>query len=189
MAKAGRKRKHGRREPNGQLSRRAAEVMLRENETERQIMDTVISARCRRFGVTDAVARNPLAGTAVGRMCLARELTMDQYDAAQRYLDARKAYHGAIMAKSDVGDNGGGKAAGDKVSEAYAEWCRRAKERWTAVNQVLDELTIAHRSPAPRAALDAIVVRDVDVHELTGDLRVALNAIDRHFSGEKRRAA
>lgn len=151
-------------------------------------MATVIKTRCRRYGLTEAQARQPLAGSAIGRLCLAGEITRAQHDAALRYLEARKDYHSAIMAKSDAG-SGGAAATGDVVTDTYAAWCRRARERWAAINEMLDDLVVAIRSPAPRAALDTIAVRDVDLPELVGDLRAALNALDRYFAGDRRRAA
>jgi len=187
MARRGRKRKPGPREPNGRVSRKKAEVIVRTEETERQTMATVIKARCKRFGLSEDRARLPMAGSAIGRMCLGGELTVDQHDAALRYLEARKDGLNAIMAKADGGGEGG--SSGDVVTSGYAEWCKRANERWSTINRALDEMQESLRSPTPRAALEAIVVRDVDVPELVGDLRIALNVIDRCVVSDHRRVA
>lgn len=87
MARAGRKRKSGKRQPNGQLAR---SIASQRDDT----METVIEARMRQYGMTRAQARSQLAGYEVGRMALRGDLGQD----CQPYLDAVYAY---VMATAD----------------------------------------------------------------------------------------
>jgi hypothetical protein len=187
MARAGRKRKQGKRTPSGRLSRAKAEVRMRMAETERQAMATVLEARQRLFGVTERKAKDPMAGTAVGRLCLSGQLSADQYDVAVRYMDARASYQSSMLTRKGGGE--GGSIHDVEDSESYERWCEHARKVWDEINAVLNDLMVSLRSPAPRSALDVIVVRDVDYPEGTADLRLALNALERFFSGQRRRAA
>lgn len=87
MAKAGRKRKRGRRQPNGQLAR--STPAIREN-----VLQTVVEARMRIYGLTAAQARSELAGYEIGRMALRGDFGQDY----QPYIDAVYDY---VMATSD----------------------------------------------------------------------------------------
>ena len=96
----GRKRKPGKREPNGKLSRVPADVAARRKDgLDREEQDTIavaIEARQRVFGLPPAISRDQMAGSAVGRYCLQCVITRTQYDAAMLYLADCEAYSHAI---------------------------------------------------------------------------------------------
>lgn len=169
----------GAREPNGRLSRRVVHAKEREEMTQREAQSVAIAARMRVFGLTEAQARGQDGGTVIGRMHHAKELTSDQVEAGFVYLEARNAYHRAIGVASDTGVAPLPEAKG---SGTYEEFCEAAIKRWTAVTDVLTCVMVEVRSPAPAAALDNFVVRDMYVEHLVGDLRIALNALHRHFT-------
>lgn len=183
---ARRKRLPGTREPNGRLSRRTIHTKARAAETERAAMQTGIDARMRLFGLSEADARQPDAGSVIGRMKLRGDISDDQHRAALAYLAARNAYHSAIGTKSDTGGHPPPETAS---AGSYDDFCAASISRWDRMRAVVTNLCQDIRSPAPASALDNFVVRDVHVHELAGDLRLALNAIHRLLSGERRKAA
>jgi len=171
------------REPNGRISRRRIHIMDRQEMTQREAQSVAIEARMRLFGLTAEQAKQQEGGTVIGRMRQARELSADQAEAASTYLSARNAYHRAIGAVSDTGRIPLPEAEG---CGTYEEFCQMARTRWDAITEVLQSVMIEIRSPAPVSALDHFAVRDVYVAELVGDLRVALNALHRHFSATTR---
>jgi hypothetical protein len=187
MSKLRRKRRDGRRrEPNGRLSRRKADreanARMADNETSVEAMATVLAARWRVHGITAEHAKDPLAGSAVGRLCLSDQISRDQYDAAIRYLDVLGSYEKALLLRTGKPSESKGSPHGLGDSPEYIDWCQAQIERWDEVTTLLTELMYSLRSPGPRAALDVVVVRDVDMPELAADLRLALNALARHFS-------
>ena len=79
----GRKRKAGRRLPCGKRPR---------EETQREVMSTVLEARQRHYGVAAGQAKDERLGTALGRLAFANRISPDQYAAGQLY--------GEIMARN-----------------------------------------------------------------------------------------
>jgi hypothetical protein len=187
MSKPRRKRRDGRRrEPNGRLSRRKADreanASMANEETSIEAMATVLAARWRVHGIALENAKSPMAGSAVGRLCLSGQISVDQHDAARRYLEIRAGYEKALLLHTGKPGESRGSPHGLGDSPEYIDWCQAQIERWDEVTTLLTELMYSLRSPGPRAALDVVVVRDVDMPELAADLRLALNALARHFS-------
>lgn len=194
-----RKRKQGPREPNGRLSRnREHRDQRRRHEDEMttaEAKSVVIEARVR-HGIPReladlADAGRPNAGTVHGRMRLAgmngdREqgINADQFDAAKWYIGRYLAYLRAIDApgreRVPEDDEATGQGEGVTIAEATAEWRK--------VLRVLQDVSTETRSPVI-AAMDTILVRQVFVHTMAGDLRLGLNAIHRTFLAGQRRAA
>ncbi len=83
----GRKRKAGRRLACGKRPR---------EETQREVMSTVLEARRRHFGVTTTQAKDERLGTALGRLAFAGRISADQYAAGQIYCEIM-ARHRAII--------------------------------------------------------------------------------------------
>lgn len=172
MARAGRKRKHGRRQPNGQLSR--------DRSAARDDVFAVarMQPHRRRFGEN---FRDQKAESELGRLCLDGIISEPQYRAGQAYLALVIAMRRAIMApKPDAGSmdlNGGARATainmddfGDNAARSrYADaFCAMADAGRNAIFAVND-----------------VVVYDKLRREMRGtivDLRYGLNALDRHFS-------
>lgn len=86
MAKAGRRRKSGRRQPNGQLARPAAKAR------ERDARRTAIEARTRVHGVDRAVAHDQKAGYVLGRLALAGHITDALHDAGIVWIEIVHAF-------------------------------------------------------------------------------------------------
>lgn len=192
MSRRAKKRRQGKREPNGRLSRRKVEVVNRQEMTEQEARSVAIAARMRRTGLGEELvaineAGRPNAGTVHGVLALTGAITLDQYEAGEWYLAKRDAYLKAILAKGTaieppspsykVDDTGG-----------YLAWCKATRETWAAVLDIVQEASTASRSPIA-SALDVILCRQQEVHHLLGDLRIGLNAIHRAFLAGRRKAA
>jgi len=173
---AGRKRKNGPREPNGRLNR--AWLV---NQDERSAMEPAVTARRRLYGLDETQAKQPEAGYTIGRLVLNRVLRKDQGEAAKRYLEVRNAYQRAIGAVPDFTQPREGFNPSDDPETAWERFCTAARRSQAAMSECLLALMQSERSPAPVAALDAFLVKDVHVAELLGALRLALNALGRHF--------
>ena len=180
MARAGRKRKIGVKRVNGRISQRKTDVVQRREETEAQATETARQARMRVFGVDFEDTMNPDTATVPGRLKRAKVINAGQLKAAYRYEACVAAYRAAIAAPT--GDVlGGGHPPAYLASEE--ERYQRAKARYDgAVAAVLAENAIhKNRGCNMPAALEVIVLRDVDAPHLHGDLRLALNALAHYF--------
>ena len=86
----GRKRKSGKRHPSGKL------VQPRLEETQREVMSTVLEARERHCGVSQRQAQDERRGTALGRLAVLGAITPSQYAAGELYGEVM-ARHRAVM--------------------------------------------------------------------------------------------
>lgn len=193
----GRHRKSGKREPNGKLSRRGTEQAKR-NEAhldglEREERDTLavgLAARQRVWGVPAPVSRDQMAGTAVGRYCLTGLITRQQYDAAQAYLDERDQYLQCIAAPRQPGAVDLNATKGQSVGlENVSRYHHIKAARETTDNAIRDKQTEIGMVGNLFGALDAVLINDVALDHLLGDLRTALNALVRRYGLDGRAAA
>jgi hypothetical protein len=175
--RGGRPRKQGvAREPNGRVSRSP--------DASRSFREAIL-ARTRLFGVTENQAADAMAGTVIGRMVLQKALSRDQFYAAQKYIEVRHAYLRAIGAKPDFRE-----PLPDTEGDGdYESFCRRARSIFASMQEVITELCIEQRSPAPASALDIFITRDTYLPHLEGDLRLALNRLARYFFEGRQKAA
>jgi len=180
MAKAGRKRKQGVKRVNGRISQRKEDVIVRKEETAAQVTATAREARMRVFGIAGEDTMNPDTATVPGRLKRAKVINAGQLKAAYRYEACVMAYRSAIAAPM------GGKGAGGHAPTFLAteqERYDRAKKRYNGASKaILDENAIhKNRGCNMPAALDVIVMSDIDAPHLYGDLRLALNALAHYF--------
>lgn len=180
------KRIEGKREPNGRLSRRVADertrFMLTIDKDQRETLGVGLEARERVNGTPIQQARDQMAGSFVGRLCMSSQLSSEQYDAAMTYLEdwenVGKAVHaprqpGAV----DLNATKGG--SGDYENVALT---RSRVERWrSAQNAVQGRQNELRGTGNLFAALDCCLLRDGEFHHLVGSLREALNALARHY--------
>ncbi|GGE36254.1 hypothetical protein GCM10007276_12170 [Agaricicola taiwanensis] len=148
-----------------------------------------MTARMRHHGVDWDKARDPLLGTFVGRLAqlgvIGGGISMEQYRAAQLYLETLDAWHRATGAPQNFNQpRPEGEGNGD-----WEAFVRSAKQQYAAMREALADLQVTGRTPAPIAALDVLVVRNVEHWPLVGDLRIALNALKRHFIDGQKKAA
>lgn len=195
MGRRGPRKQKGKREPNGRLSRDPAIAAARHLEAldleERAAIAVGLEARQRVFGIVPRLSRDQMAGSAVGRLCLCGELSRVQYDAAQAWLECREAYLRAVSPA--IGKQPGAinpnATHGQSNYENVAQ-SRLAVARYTAAcSAVQEKQNELHLHSHLTGALDVILVRDVQIENLVGDLRTALNALAKHFKLEGRKAA
>lgn len=179
------RRKRGRREPNGRLSRRKDDVSERVSEVEREAKSVVIDARVKMWGMSREEAGKSTAGYFLGRLAAGKEVSPAQLTAAQYLIADRDAYQRAILSPGALAERHVG--TGDETS--YEKFCKRAKERWEAANEVIDECCREQKTDLPKQAIDMIVYRDISVSSHVGALRIVLNALSRHYLIGRRVAA
>lgn len=169
----GRKRKQTERYANGQPKK----------ETPQKIMETAVSARMRVFGLSEKDARQQFAGTFVGRARQANQLSPDQFEAAYTYAQIVLNYRTAIQSPGKITR---GRSAGLDDGE-YDERCKAAVKRYDQLVATLREVDRAEKTNC-LGVLEPAILRDVDMHHMMGDLRLALNAIHRWNTKQKQAA-
>ncbi|SSZ39906.1 Uncharacterised protein [Bartonella grahamii] len=133
--------------------------------------------RAKRFGLTIEEAKNPLAGTYVGRLCLQGMLTQDQYDAAQKYLEVKndylcaKVYQALFMMKYHH----------LLMNKAREKWVEFATEQFSNMQEAIKETQHLYRQYNLYTSIQYIVIEDQMLPHLVNSLRVALNALHKYF--------
>ncbi|UTO28722.1 hypothetical protein [Bartonella harrusi] len=170
-AKRGRPRIKGCvREPNGRISRA---------KTPREPVDQLaIEMRAKRFGLSIEDAKNPLSGTYIGRLYLQGQLTQDQYEAAQKYLQIRNNYLCAKVLPSAVYDNFTPSSNG----EAQKRWIERATDCYEKMKEIIKEAQYLYRQHNFYAALQYLVIEDQMLPHLVNSLCIVLDALHKHFA-------
>lgn len=190
----GRHRKSGKREPNGRLSRQQEERQAREqakvDAADWDTMGVALMARRKVHNVELSKLRDQKAGSAVGRFNLLGHVTEAQYAAAEAYLEERHEYMLAISAPRQPGaidlNATRGLSVGvenvDRVQAIIA--ARKITEA-----AIRDKQTEIGNRGNLFGALDAVLVRGIELNHLLGDLRTALNALVRRYRVTRDRAA
>lgn len=190
MGKAGRKRKAGKREPSGKLSRRVGDKQARRTIDEQAAMQVGKEARQRVLGVSAADSGTELAGTICGRLLLQGSISREHMDAAlafqQTYAQFQRAMDSPRQPKAvQIGAATGGEA--HDMSPAQA---KVAIANWKNAKDVLHNVDIEARGTClAYAACDYIVLQDRFLPHMFGDLRLGLNALARHYGLVAKRAA
>lgn len=185
MGKRGPKKAAGKREINGRLSRdpedrKAREIAAIDAEAW-DAMHVAVMARVRVHGVPLERAKGQNAGSFVGRLRDEQQLSDAQLDAAQTYLVERAAYRRAISAPPDIDAVDLNRVKG-RASAENGERSQRDRARYEAtLKAVQDAQNALHGTATLFAALDFCLVRDMPLRHLVGDLRLALNALAKHY--------
>ncbi|EJF77538.1 hypothetical protein MCQ_01497 [Candidatus Bartonella washoeensis Sb944nv] len=137
-----------------------------------------IAIRAKRFGLTLQEAKNPLSGTYIGRLCLQGQLTQEQYDAAQQYLQIRNNYLCAKGLPSAVYDE----MPSSTDDKARDKWVEFATEQFLNMQEAIKEAQCLYRQYNFYAALQYLIIEDQMLPHLVSSLRIALNALQKHFS-------
>ena len=187
MGKRGTKPKLGKREPNGQLSRRVAEVANRRYdalEREEVAMISVgIEARERMWKVPAKVSRDQLAGTYIGRLKLQGDLNAMQYDALMMYAEQGHAYRIALRSPREPGAVDLNATKGGSGDYENVRATQKAVAEFEAAQR---SLINANAEPSNRGcnligAIAATVLRDAVLDHLLNDTRIAANVLARHY--------
>lgn len=175
MAKAGRKRKSGKREKNGQLSRRKTDRQVRRSIEQADVMHVVRSARERVLGVAREASGTELGGTAVGRMYLRGMIGRRHLDVAKIIADRREAYSKAVgLGKSEPQAVDINAVHGRSLSEMSREIAEVHIEKW---DQVVKSLDAVGRRGHLYAVVWSIVISDRDNVRDVDLLKIGLDAV------------
>ena len=186
MGRRGPKKQEGKREGNGRLSRKPAEVIDRlkgklERE-ERETLRTGVEARHRLFGIAPELVRDQKAGSFVGRLCMHKEISRAQYEAAMQYLTDWQDVAGVIGMPHSPSAVDLNRIHGSGNAVENVERSVRLRKRWMGARQAVQEWQNELRGAGMLfAALDYLVLRDEEHYHMLGSLREALNALARHY--------
>lgn len=148
------------------------------DESERNAMSVALEARMRIFGVDAEAAKQPNITDVLERMVINKALDRRQADALIAFRTAHNAYQRAIGAKPDTGTEPRPEIAG---SGTWEDFVASSVARWERMKDAIERLRRQQASYGhqckPWAALTCFVVWNQHDHKLTGDLRVAANAL------------
>jgi len=196
MGKRGPARQAGKREASGRLSRQREEVAVRALKRMRDVdqieRDTLAAGMASRIheGVRPELARDQFAGSFVGRLYLGGELTRIQLEAAEIYFRECQDNSIACASPSPPRAVDLNRAHGSPVDAEDVGRTQAARQKYDAARRAVMEKQIEVRGFANLfGALSVCVLEDHPATNLIGDLRIALNALAKHYKVDKRFAA
>ncbi|WP_407966002.1 hypothetical protein [Bartonella sp. C271] len=157
------------REPNGRISRAKKPFVAADQ--------LAIEMRAKHFGLTKQEAKNPLSSTYIGRLYLKDELTQEQYDAAQKYLQIKNNYLCAKGLPNAVYDE----MPSSSDEKERDKWVQLVTEQFSNVQEVIRETQGFYRQLNLYAALQYLVMEDKELPYLVFSLRIILNALQKYF--------
>lgn len=186
MGRRGKKPQPGKRERNGRLSRDPVEVSQRNmdglDREQRDTLSVALSARERVFGVKPSHSRDQKAGSAVGRYCLQGLVTQAQYDAAIQFVESYNRNLRAIDAPPQPGAVDLNATRGRPVfvenPAQLAKWRAEHKAAMDAIQEKQNEIRLMGNL---YGAIYTVLIRDVMLEHMLGDLRTGLNALVKHY--------
>lgn len=181
-----RKKKPGTREPNGRLSRKPADRKVRDAAevaaNEWDTMGVGLMARWRVHHVDPRSLKDQMAGSAVGRFCLKGQISRQQYDAAMSYLEEREDYMRCIQTPRQPGAVDLNATKGQSVrGENVARYQQIVAARKVSQDAIQAKQFEVGNMGNLFGAIDAVLIRDVELDHLVGDLRSALNALVKRY--------
>jgi len=141
---------------------------------------TVLAARRRVLGLPEDLAGHEKAVSVLGRLWLVGKISEPLREAGERFLEIHGEAMRALTAPMGLAVSGAVGSPGDRVSEDYVVWARRAVARYETLKVVLEAAGVHHivhavvieDQPASAASLPALVTGlEVLLQELLGDGR------------------
>ncbi|MGX5708251.1 hypothetical protein [Brucella lupini] len=179
--KRGRPKKEGAlRTPSGQISR-AKEPPAKVAQL----------ARMRIFGMTASEALSDLASDNLGRLHMAYKrdksegISTSQYDAAERYREVLNDRRKAECSPAAHYDQTG--TVGTSDPDDYEKWVVRAKQAYSDARRAIEEAQLEARNSNIFAAVQFMLENDQYLPHMIGDIRLACNALHRHFFTQTRK--
>lgn len=174
---AGRKRKPG-------VARTKSGQQSRAQEAYQEHVGPIMT-RMRLYGLNEKDARDQKAESVIGRLAMMGQqlggISNAQYDALTEYRSQVDAYRRAIEAKDGLGTGGNRTMTPDE--EQHAKWCRVVIGKWEASRNAImrEQCEPTNRGHNLMGALDAVVIRNTAHAHLYDAIRVAANALVRHY--------
>lgn len=140
------------------------------------------------YGIQPGQLRDTDAGSFVGRLRLAKQITMQQCEAANRFAEVHHAMTLAVGGPKPSGALNPNASHGMPGAENVARSVK-ALEDWRLMLKAIQARQDKLRGQgALYAALDICVTRDADCPHLLDWLRIALDTLAAHFKiGDKRK--
>jgi hypothetical protein len=166
----GRKRKPGRREPNGRVQRSHEAANLEP-----------FKERMRRYGLNEKDARDQKSSTVIGRMYLQGHLTEPQYEAGARLATDSAEYARCLQSPRGMGIAETLTGSGDE--EAHARHVAKVKRAYEGARDVLKRLQERDglRGTTIFDAVRFIVEQDLELPHLYPGLRLGLLELARYY--------
>jgi hypothetical protein len=125
----------------------------------------VLAARRRHFGLPEHLASHEKAGTVLGRLWLAGDITDPSREAGERYLVIHAEAMRALKAPVGLAVSGTGGTAGDHASEEYVAWAIAAVARYEVLKVALEaggfyrlvHAVVVEDTPVPSTSLPELV--------------------------------
>lgn len=121
-------------------------------------------------------AGDQIRGSVIGRLKISKEISEQQYGALQRYFELHERFFSSIQAPDSLRNTGGGSAM--RIPDDSIDI--NLKEKWKAIREVISDAQKYHNGNI-LAALQFIVVKDEFHEHMIGDVRIAANALARHY--------
>jgi hypothetical protein len=127
-------------------------------------------------------SRDQKAGSAIGRYCLQGLISQAQYDAAVQFVESYHRHLRAIDAPPqpgaiDLNATRGRPVTIENVSQ-LTKWRADHKAAMDAIHSKQNEIRLMGNL---YGALYTVLIRDVMLETLLGDLRTGLNALVKHY--------
>jgi hypothetical protein len=182
----GRKRQMGKREPSGRLSRKAVDVTARLRDAldrdERDTISVGVEARVRVHHVEPELSRDQRAGSFVGRLCMTRVISQHQYEAAMNWLTDSENYSWAVCAPKRPNAIDLNRVHGSPTRLENVALVKRIMARYKGASMAVRDAQLELRNRGNLfGALEALVLRDIELEHMVPDLRCALNSLVRFY--------
>ena len=149
---------------------------------QRDTLATGLTARERVWGISPEHSRDQKVGSAVGRYCLQGLVTQAQYDAAMLFVESYNRHLRAIDAPPQPGAVDLNATRGRPVfvenPAQLAKWRAEHQAAMSAIQAKQNEIRLMGNL---YGAMYAVLIRDVMLEPLLGDLRTGLNALAKHY--------
>lgn len=156
-------------------------------------MGVVLQARQRLHGLSGPIARDQLAGSFIGRLCLNNKdgtgITRIQYEALSRWEESFRANAACVGGPKGDSAQDPNRIAGRTTGEDEDRDARIMAAHSKARLAVQDRQNQLGLRANLFAALYECVQRDQELYHMVGDLREAANALARHYGLEQQVAA
>lgn len=181
------------RSPKGRLSRARVAVVARTEEYEHETVSVMVRARMRATGLPEAIARQPLAGNALGLLKYDGKISQAQLEAGNRYAEDMSRYYGltGVPFPSPRAQNLFliSRGSGGDESPAKIVAARIATTRMMALEGVLLTCSSPHPNAAKSTVFRACVLNDTKARDWPDGtlsyLRRGLSALAEFYGGEK----
>ena len=150
-------------------------------------------ARMRLFGMTASESLSELAVDNLGRLHMAWRrdnsdgISADQYNAAERYRHVYNGWRRAHLSPGAYYEQSGTVGASDP--DAYEDWVRRVKIAYLDARRAIDYAQQETRNGNLYAAVQLMLENDQFFPHMLGDIRLACNALYRHFFTQSARGS